>query len=295
MNRLRSIRLVAAFDLRESLSSRKAVVLIALYALGALGASALFIRALTGIQQKLEEDLGQKVDIATVMAGPGVAKIAGALAGDAQVAEALVAIPPMALFYGWLAMSFVPLLVIFTSADAVAGDLASGAVRYSLFRTDRISWAVGKLIGQTCLMAVGTVVGAIACFGIGAVWLDGMPLADTAYWLLRMSGRTILYGFPYLGMVMCATQIARTSIRAGGLALALAFAASLAGGLVQAEPIATRAPDMFRALSKLFPNGHYLQLWHPGVVESVGAAVGLIVIGLAFFALGFLRFQGRDA
>lgn len=293
--RLHSIRLVAAFDLRESLSSRKAIVLLALYTLGSLGASLLFVRALEGIRERLEEDIGQKVSLADVMGSPGMARIAGVLAGDAEVAGAIVAIPPMALFYGWLAMTFVPLLVLFTSADAVAGDVSSGAVRFSLFRTDRISWAAGKLIGQTCLMAVGVLAGAIACWAVGFVGLDGMAPVDTALWLLRIGGRTVVYGFAYLGMVVCASQLAVTPIRAGGLALGLMFVSSVVGSILQAEPIAARAPAVFEALSKLFPNGHYLELWHPGVVQSVGAMVGLVAIGLAFSALGFLRFSRRDA
>jgi ABC-type transport system involved in multi-copper enzyme maturation permease subunit len=295
MPRLHSIRLVAAFDLRESLSSRKAIVLIALYTLGSLGGSLLFVRALTAIRERLEEELGQQVALADVMAGEGMARIAGALAGDAEVARAIVAIPPMALFYGWLAMTFVPLLVLFTSADAVAGDVASGAVRFSLFRTDRVSWAAGKLIGQTCLLAVGVLAGALACWLVGLVGLDGMPPLDTALWLLRISGRTIVYGFAYLGIVLCASQLATTPIRAGGLALGLMFVAWFGGNLLQAEPIAARAPALFEALSKLFPNGHHLELWHPGLLESAGAIVGLVVIGLAYSALGFLRFSRRDA
>lgn len=295
MTHAQRIRLVAGFDLLESLRSRKAIVLLALYTLGALGASAIFIRVLGAIRERLEEQVGRSVDMKQLMESPGMARIAGALAGDAEVANAIVSIPPMALFYGWLAMNFVPLLVLFTSADAISGDLSSGAVRFSLFRTDRISWATGKLIGQTSMMAVGVLVGALACWVMGLLWLDDMPVADTAFWLLRISGRAIVYCFAYLGMVMCASQLARTNARAGGLALLIMFLCSLAGSVVQAEPIAQSAPALFAGLSKLFPNGHHLALWHPGVFESASAMLGLVAIGLAWFALGFWRFSTRDA
>lgn len=295
MTHAQGIRLVAGFDLLESLRSRKAIVLLLLYFVGALGASGIFIQVLSAIRERLEEQVGQAVDMKQMMESPGMKRVVGALAGDAEVAGAIVAIPPMALFYGWLAMNFVPLLVLFTSSDAIAGDVASGAVRYSLFRTDRISWATGKLIGQTSLMAVGVLVGALACWITGLVWLDGMPVAETALWLLRISGRAIVYSFGYLGMVMCASQLARTPIRAGGLALVIMFFCSLAGSVLQAEPIAEQAPGVFGALSKLFPNGHHLELWHPGLVESGTAMLGLVVIGLGWFSLGFWRFATRDA
>jgi len=294
-SRLRAIWLVASFDVVESLRSRKAVVLLLLYALGSFGGSAVFIRILGAIRERLEEEVGRAVDMKELMKSPGMARVAGALTGDVDVAGAIVAIPPMALFYGWLAMNFVPLLVLFTSVDAVSGDLSSGAVRYSLFRTERLSWALGKLLGQTCLMAVGVLSGALASWLTGVIWFDGMAVADTAFWLLRISGRSIVYSFAYLGMVLGASQIARTTARAGGLALVVMFLASVGGSIVQAEPIAERAPELMNALSKLFPNGHHLWLWHPGVVQSVSAMVGLVLIGLAYFGLGFWRFSRRDA
>jgi hypothetical protein len=250
---------------------------------------------LIAIQERLEEEVGSAIDMKQLMESKGMTRVMGALAGDDQIASAIVAIPPMALFYGWLAMNFVPLLVLFTSSDAISGDLASGGVRFSLFRTDRISWATGKLIGQTCLMAVGVLAGALACWAVGCIWLDGMPIGQTAYWLLRISGRVIVYSFAYLGMVMCASQLARTPIRSGGLALLIMFACSVAGSLVQVGAIEEQAPTFFRAVSKLFPNGHYLWLWHPGVVQYLSSIFGLIAIGLGFFALGFWRFKARDA
>ncbi|MBK7585917.1 MAG: ABC transporter permease subunit [Myxococcales bacterium] len=290
-----SIRLVASFDLLESLKSRKAVVLLSLYMVGALGASGIFIRLLGIVRERLAEEVGQAIDTKMLMENPGMARLLGSLTGDAEVGRAVASIPPIAIFYGWLAMNFVPLLVLFTSADAISGDVASGAVRYSLFRTDRLSWAIGKLIGQTCLMALGVLVGALACWATGMIWLDGMPPVDSAVWLLRISGRAIIYSFAYLGMVMCASQLTRTNARAGGLALLLTFVSSLAGSIFQADLVVEQAPGLFRVLSKLVPAGHHLALWHPGLVQSGSAMFGLISIGLAFFALGFWRFSTRDA
>jgi ABC-type transport system involved in multi-copper enzyme maturation permease subunit len=286
---------VAGFDLVESLRSRKALVLLALYALGSLGGSAIFVRILVAIRERLEDDLGQRVPMQKLLESPGFARVAGALAGDPEVAKAIASVPPMALFYGWLAMNFVPLLVLFTSADAISGDLASGSARFSLFRTDRFSWATGKLLGQAAMMAVGVLVGAAECWALGLVMLDGMPSVDTAVWLLRISGRSIAYGFAYLGMVLCASQLTRTPIRSGGLALVIMFCASIGGGILRAEPVHARSPALFGALAKLVPNGHYLMLWHPGTVESLTAFAAVVAIGLAFFALGFWRFSTRDA
>ncbi len=295
IRRTESIRLVAGFDLLESLRSRKAIVLLALYLLGSLGASAIFIRLLGTIQARLEEQLHHAVHMRELMQSPGMARLIGALSGDPEVAKAIVAIPPLAIFYGWLALHFVPLLVLFTSSDAISGDLSSGAVRFSLFRTDRISWAAGKLVGQTCLMALGVLVGALGCWVMGLVWLDHMPVLQTGYFLLRVSGRAIVYSFAYLGMVMCASLMARTNARAAGLALLIMFVSWLSATVLGAEPIHRRAPTLSTLLAGLFPGGHQLSLWAPGLLRSGGAMLALVAIGLAFFALGFWRFNARDA
>ncbi len=96
-----------------------------------------------------------------------------------------------------------------------------------------------------------------------------MPAADTAYWLLRICGRAIVYSFAYLGMVMWASQVARTSARAGGLALILLFLNWLAGTVLQSEWVEEQAPALMHALAKLVPAGHSLGLWHPDLVRSV--------------------------
>ncbi len=295
IRRSESIRLVAGFDLLESLRSRKAIVLLALYLLGSLGASAIFIQLVTAIQERLHEQLGRAVQMRELMQSPGMTRLVQSLTGDPEVAKAVVAIPPLAIFYGWLALHFVPLLVLFTSSDAISGDLSSGAVRFSLFRTDRISWALGKLAGQTCLMALGVLVGALGCWMMGLVWLDQMPVLSTGYFLLRVSGRAIVYSFAYLGMVMCASQMTRTNARAAGLAILIMFVSWLSATVLGAEPIEKRAPTLSTLLSGLFPGGHQLSLWAPGLLRSGGAMLALVAIGLSFFALGFWRFNARDA
>lgn len=295
MSRVRSARLVAGFDLLESLRSRKAIALLLLYLAGALGGSALFIRLLHAIQDRLRDQYGDAATLEALMESPAMARMATELAGDAATATAIVSIPPLALFYGWLALNFVPLLVLFTSSDAISHEVATGSVRFSLFRTDRLSWVAGKLAGQTCLMALGVLVGALGCWLMGLIWLDDMPVAASAWWLLRVAGRATVYGFSYLGIALCASQLTRTNGRARALALLMMFGASLGGGILQLEPVEQLAPGLMQALQKLFPNGHSLALWHPGLFERGTALLALAVIGLAYFALGYWRFSRRDA
>jgi hypothetical protein len=73
------------------------------------------------------------------------------------------------------------------------------------------------------------------------------------------------------------------------------FLCSIGGSVMQFEPLTERAPQLFAVLARLFPGGHHLALWHPSPLQSGGAMLGLVGIGLGFFGLGFWRFSRRDA
>jgi hypothetical protein len=79
----------------------------------------------------------------------------------------------MALFYGgwrWLraASGAVHCRCIWRWPAARCGFHCSGQI---------ISWAAGKLIGQKSV-AVGVLVGALACWLMGLLWLDDMPIGS---------------------------------------------------------------------------------------------------------------------
>ena len=82
-----------------------------------------------------------------------------------------------------------------------------------LFRVDRLSWALGKLLGQLFLMAVGIGLGAAGSYLLGLLWMPGFAPAATAEWMLRLSGRVCCFGFAYLGLAFWASQWARSGAR----------------------------------------------------------------------------------
>ena len=144
-------------------------------------------------------------------------------------------------------------------------------------------------------MVVGIVVGAVACFGIGALSLDRFAALDTAFWLARMSFRGLFYGFAYLGIAMCASQLVRSNAAARGAGIGLAFLASVTGATLGAHFVRRRAPLFFDALHALFPNAHSGALFRPELAGRLVGTVALVAIGLAWFALGFWRLNRRDA
>ena len=290
----RSIRLVAGFDLYESLRSKKAIALLLIYTVVALGGSALFIEALNTMMEGLAERLGKEVTAELLASDELVDIIAKLVGNDKTIARELLSVPPLALFYGWLATNFMPLVVVLTSSDAISGEVASGSVRYALFRSSRLDWAIGKLLGQSLLMTVGIAIGAIAAYLLGAAMLDTFEAGSTFMWIIIMAGRSIFYGFAYLGVAMCASMLVKSNAAARAIGIFMVFALSIAGSILQAGPVEDLAPPIIKAVRQVFPNAHSLTLFHPDFVSRLPSMVALLFIGAAYFGLGFLRFSKRD-
>lgn len=292
MPSFRTVGLVALFELYESLRSRRAIALLALYSIAALGASAAFIRTLDALRAQLGPSAAMAESL--VESEPFVREI-GQLLGSIDLARSMVAIPPLALFYGWLALNAVPLLVVFTSSDAIASDRDSGAARFVLFRTDRLSWALGKLAGQLSLMVVGVALGAVVSLVLGRWLLRDFSLASNAWWMARFGGRACCYGFAYLGLALCASQWARSPGRARWFGMALLTGCWLLGDMLQAQVVVDKIPMLASAVFKLLPAAHYEALWQPAFALRLRAMMALLAIGMGFFALGFVRFARQDA
>ena len=109
---MRSMLLVTWFELRESLRSRQAVAMLIIYLLGSMGATGLFVYLLSEVENTLAKNLSvAQTDrpgamTEALMESDTMLEIASGLTGDPTLAEQLVSIPPTALFYGWLSLTF---------------------------------------------------------------------------------------------------------------------------------------------------------------------------------------------
>ena len=298
---MRNILLVTWFDLRESLRSRQAVALLIIYLLGSMAATGLFVALLSEIENALASSLsvaqtdrpGAMTEV--LMESEEMLDIASGLIGDRALAAELVSIPPIALFYGWLSLTFVPLLVAFTSADTISNELSSGSVRFVLFRTDRLHWCLGKLGGQTLLMIVGILSGALGVWIIGLATLTSFQPVDTALWLLTLSTRASIYGFTFLGLTLGISQINRSSHSSRALALLLLIALGIGGLASGSEEVQKYAPILFSSIHPLFPNAHRIDLWRPDLVSRLPSTLMLLAMSATYFGAGHLVMSRRDA
>jgi hypothetical protein len=218
----------------------------------------------------------------------------GRLVGDPKLVDALAEIPPMALFYGWLTLALVPALVMLTSTDAIAGELQSGEARYALVRVDRLSWSVGKLLGQALLMALGIVLGGIAVWIVGAVGWAGFERTASALWIARLGVRAWIYGFAWLGLALAASQVTASAAIARGLGIGGLVLVGLFGSVLQWPMVHRHAPVVFDSIRTLVPGAHSLGLWQPAFADRAPSIVMLFALGGAYFALGHTRLARRD-
>src|SRR5690606_37752457 len=87
---------------------------------------------------------------------------------DEGVRQALLEMQPLAIFYGYVALLAVPLLVLTLSGGTHAADLQRGTARFTLFRCNRPTWALGKLLGHAALLGLGLLIGALVAGCMGA-------------------------------------------------------------------------------------------------------------------------------
>ena len=137
--------------MRPGYRSRRAIVLISLYALGAAAASFFFAKVISTLERQAAEAMGLDPNAKageiteTLKTSEEFALMIGKLTGDPALTEFLLEMPPLAIFYGWLAFTFIPLLVVLLSSSRIAEQVWSGSVRYAVVRCSRLWWCIGKL------------------------------------------------------------------------------------------------------------------------------------------------------
>ena len=293
--------LVARFDLADSMRSLKAGLILLVFLAGSIGGTAIFLEVLQEVESAAASTLqvasGGKPGAMTgrLLESEQFLDVVTGLVGDPGVARQILTIPPLAMFYGWMGFACVPMLCVLTSGGAIAGERASGSLRFSLVRTDRSAWAFGKLVGQGSLLLGGLFLSALGVWIFGYFRMASFDAAENGIWMLRFVVRIWFAGLPWLGVALGLSQVSRSAYLATGLGIvALAF-----GGILRvvfaAPPIEDLSPALFGTLSELLPGNHDLDLWRPEL-ERRGAAMAMLAsLGLGAFSLGHQHFLRRDA
>jgi ABC-type transport system involved in multi-copper enzyme maturation permease subunit len=319
---LRDTGLVAAFELREMLRSRKALAILALYLLAAAFTAFVFV----SIMERINEAAKNPAALVTNargeqrVAGPGgrrgmpvfapspaekpsqsilndrrsiFNRVIFSAVGDPDAREFLERQPPIVLFYALTSFLFIPLLIIITSAETVAQEHQSRGVRFVAMRTGRAEFALGKALGQAALLALVVLLAGLMCLTVAAWKLADFSWPAALKSLLVFWPRVTAYGLPFLGLAMlCSMNTASAMMaRATGLVgLAVLFVShQLVGNFAL-----TWAGPLLGFLDFLAPYSHWPELLRPSF-DAVGPQMLLLAgLALGYVCLGLVFYRRRD-
>jgi disulfide bond formation protein DsbB len=294
--RWKKLGLVARFELGEALRSRLVVVVLCLYGAGAGVGAFGFVMALDSAERAarttLEGSMSAHDIPPDVVRREALPRLIQSLVDDRELQKELLQIDPLALFYGFAALHLVAALVLLTSGGTHASDIGRGATRFVLTRCDRLSWALGKALGQAALLALGLSVGALVTAAVG-LWQSRFD-PTTLLWLGRASFRALVYGLAYLGIFVGLALAVRSPARARAACVLALFGLWLGHTLCRAQWVSERMP-LASALCWLFPGEYQGLLWSPSWLVSSAAALALLGLGALAFVGGYASFRRSDA
>ncbi len=294
-----AVFIVAWNELADSIRSRRVLVMVFLYLAGSVAATAIFLHVLHGMENQLVEGLGLSSSAktggvtATLWKSNTFRQMLISLIGDKDLAQRLLSIPPLGLFYAWLSFTFAPVLVMLTSATRVSEEISSGSIRYVSFRSSRLQWILGKFAGQAMQLLGALVLSALGAWLTGLIRMHYFEPMESALAMLVFSFKAWIYALAYLGLATAISQLCA----APNLALALGFLSLIAMSILSAVS-ESLAGDGFRRLwdsvNVMTPQAHRMALWWNSWARVGPAAFFLIILSMAFLFAGYARFARRD-
>ncbi len=294
----RDVALIAAFDLRESIRTRRAIVLGLLYLLTASITSYVYVRVVGFAEQMTSTGIGMIPEGEDRLAAGAAADMVQneayqalllALAGgDPAISAHLATYPAMVVVFTWFSLAFMPWLIALTCYDLVAGDIHLRTIRFLALRTTRGAFVLGKVLSQALLLAVIAALAAIPVLLFGALYIRGFDILGNLVGLVQVWPFVVLVSLAVLGPVAFTSQLVRTPGAARALAILLLF------GLWILSAWAFFAGGPFAFLGKLTPYDYKIGFFDPDLSDRVINGLGCLALCAGYTWLGFLRFRGRD-
>lgn len=296
---LRDLLIVAAFELREMLRTRRILIVLALYLLGGLVAAYGFVEFLRAVEEAAANALGTA---ATARPGalteqllkePMYQSAFRTFFRNNDEADFLIKFPPMALFFAWSSFSFVPILIVITATDTVAQETMSRGYRFINFRTGRLEYVLGKATGQLLLLAALTLSTAFVYMLVAFFGLYNFELGSNLSGMLFFWPRILAYCAPFLALAVSVSAMATSTnvARAASIIALLSFTVLNAVLRHYSRLDPSWWMDLLRFLMPLM---HRDALWGPDWLEVMGVIFTLLSLGGLYLAVGIAVFARRD-
>lgn len=291
--------LVMLNELADALRSRRALVILLLYVAAGVLTTNGSISVLLRIENELSEalQLGPSdragVVSSAIWKSDRFRRMVGDASGHSGLVDDLTGTPPIVLIYGGLAFFYTPLLVMLVAGGRVAEELASGSARYALLRTSRLSWSVGKFLGQVALVGMALLLSGVGAWITAEVRMAAAERAAILTGMLLAASRAWIYSIAFVGLASGLSHLTRSPGRATAVGLV---------GLMALGVLSWAADhfygdgwrQLWHVARMICPPSHRLDLWRLDPAAWLPAVAYLVSIGLLYLFAGFARFRRMD-
>ncbi len=288
---LRRMMRVAVLDWTLAIHSRRAIVLLLLFAAVSILMMYGTLSGFAAVEAQIAEGLGLPSGgspgamAETLWKSKGFVSAMEHLSGGSLMFADLRDRNPIVLVYALFLFNVVPLLTLLVSGSRIAGEIGSGAARYSLVRVSRGEWALGKFVGEALMLALAMGVGAMCSFAVVACrtsLADGFSMLPA---LIDWSLRAWVVTFAWLGIFLGLSQC----VKSGGKALALGLLAMLVFSFLH-----VLLPRICGPLDLLTPQSVQLLMWRRSPAVLLQGVVHLSALGFLYLSLGTEVLRRRD-
>ncbi len=295
---LRDVVIIAGQEMTDSIRSRRALVVLALFLSISLAATLLSIKFLHAFEEALSgalmldssEHTGAVT--ATLWKNPSFREMIVHMTGDRDVALALLQFPPLSLFFMGIVFAFSPALVAFTSSARFAEEIWSGSIRFVCTRTTRLSWCIGKYFGQALQILIALLASVPVAWLCGWFSLEGFEGTATLIAMLIFAFKAWIYSMSYLGIIGCVSLFCRNPAMANALGVISVVAFS---ALFHTHHWAADGwRRIFDFPQMITPHYQYFDILRPDAGHVVPATIFLFAIGLGYLLIGYARLAKRD-
>lgn len=296
---MRDAWLVARFEIHRAIRTWRAVALLVLYAVASGGAAWMFTRLVWVLENTVARQLGvAETEVPGAMLDRLVAsdtwrEVVGAMTGAPHLVDHVVRIPPLAMFELWFGFLLIPFFAASASAECIAIDVQSRAIRYEALRTGRLELVLGRFGGQLALTFVATMVSVVVAWAVGLGFMVVERPFELLVWLVTFAPRAWLFSVPFVAIGVTASQLTASPAWARVLALGGTATSWVAFGLARWNEEEAWLPLASDLALQVLPQGWLRGLWEPGA-GWLASAAACVAIAVALLAVGYARFSRRD-
>ena len=297
---LADIGVVATCEVQQALRKRLLIVLLLGYATATGAAHWGFVQGLKELEGQVAVAMGVSRTerpgalIAEVLKSKDLRHFLGDLVGDSARLDALLDVPVLALWSGAVAMVLLPVFLMASTSTTVSVELETRSIRFLALRTERLPIVLGKLAGQLVMGALAGLAGVVVTELVGLTLMVQVPPVALATGSLEHMARAMLFALPYAGLGLCVSQwLARANV-ARVVALVVLVAITIANPVLSAYADASPVGRLADLTRLLLPGTGWGDVWQDDPLALALTAARMVVVTVAWVALGYWRFDRRD-